>query len=151
MKFFESMFSRRRFLDALIGVGGSGLFAYLLYPLCRFVWGNSEIEPESVVLKDFTDPEQGTAIYFKYGAHPAFIFRTDTNDLRAFTAVCTHLNCTVQYDAAHKRIWCACHQGVFDLDGRQISGPPPRPLKQYYVERRGKDLFVALNRPAKTT
>jgi len=148
MKLTESLFSRRRFLNGLIGVGGAGLLSYLLYPISRFVWGNSAIEPESVLLKDFTEPSAGESAFFRYGSHPALILKTESGELRAFTAVCTHLNCTVQYDAARKHIWCACHQGVFDLDGKNVSGPPPRPLMKYYVERKGRDLLVALKNPS---
>jgi Rieske Fe-S protein len=148
MRLRESLFSRRRFLNGIVGAGWSAMLVYLLYPLCRFVWGASEVEPESVVLKDFTEPAPGEAAYFKYGPRPAFIFRTTTGELRAFTAVCSHLNCTVQYDAQHRRIWCACHEGIFDLDGKNVSGPPPRPLRRYYLERRGRDICVALQKPA---
>ncbi len=147
MKISESLFSRRRFLDALLGVGASGLISYLLYPLCRYVWGTAGVEPESILLKDFVEPMPHQAVFFKYGPRPAFCFKTETGDLRAFTAVCTHLNCTVQYDPANSRIWCACHQGVFDLEGKNVSGPPPRPLRRYYLERKGKDLLVALEKP----
>ena len=148
MKLTESLFSRRRFLNGLIGAGGAALISYLLYPVARFVWGNSAIEPESIVLKDVTPPGVGEAAFFKYGSHPALLFRTEAGELRAFTAVCTHLNCTVQYDARGKRIWCACHQGVFDLDGQRVSGPPPRPLTRYYVEQKGRDILVALKKPS---
>lgn len=150
MRLTESLFSRRRFLNSLIGAGAAGLLSYLLYPLSRFVWGNCAIEPESVVLKDFTQPGPGEAVFFKYGSHPALLIRTDTGELRAFTAVCSHLNCTVQFDGARRRIWCACHQGVFDLEGRNVSGPPPRPLTKYYVERKGRDLLVALKKPSES-
>ena len=80
----------------------------------------------------------------------ALLIRMDSGELRAFTAVCSHLNCTVQFDGANERIWCACHQGVFDLDGKNVSGPPPRPLTKYYVERKGRDLLVALKKPSES-
>ncbi len=41
-----------------------------------------------------------------------------------------------------KHIWCACHNGHFDLTGRNIAGPPPRPLEEYRVEIRGEDVVV---------
>ena len=50
---------------------------------------------------------------------------------RAFNAVCTHLQCTVEYRAASQDIFCNCHNGVYDLNGRNIAGPPPRPLEVY--------------------
>jgi Rieske Fe-S protein len=40
-------------------------------------------------------------------------------------------------------IWCACHNARFDLDGRVISGPPPRPLASYAIhEDADGDIFV---------
>lgn len=63
-------------------------------------------------------------------------------ELKAYSAVCTHLNCTVQYDDASRSIWCACHNGRFDLKGQVISGPPPRPLENYEVNVRGEDVVV---------
>ena len=63
--------------------------------------------------------------------------------MRAFTAICTHLNCTVQYRADLDHIWCACHDGHYDINGKNISGPPPRPLEQYVVNVRGDDIVVS--------
>ena len=34
-------------------------------------------------------------------------------------------------------IFCNCHNGVYDLNGRNVSGPPPRPLEDYKVTLRG--------------
>jgi Rieske Fe-S protein len=64
--------------------------------------------------------------------------RTPDGELRAFNAVCTHLNCTVQYRADTSQIWCACHNGIYDLGGNVVSGPPPRPLEPYVVNLRGE-------------
>jgi Rieske Fe-S protein len=71
------------------------------------------------------------------------LVRTPEGDYRALSAICTHLNCTVQYRAREQDIWCACHNGVYDLSGRNLSGPPPRPLELYEVHVRGDEIVVA--------
>jgi cytochrome b6-f complex iron-sulfur subunit len=59
-------------------------------------------------------------------------------DVRAFNAVCTHVDCTVRYRSAEGDIFCNCHEGVFDLNGHNVAGPPPRPLESYNVALRGE-------------
>ena len=58
---------------------------------------------------------------------------------RAFNAVCTHLQCTVEYRAASQDIFCNCHNGVYDLNGRNVAGPPPRPLEVYQAVKRAAE------------
>ena len=79
---------------------------------------------------------------FRFGARPGIVVRTSEGEVRAFTAVCTHLNCTVQYRPDLQRIWCACHDGQYDLQGKNVSGPPPRPLEPYRVDVAGDEVFV---------
>jgi Rieske Fe-S protein len=52
--------------------------------------------------------------------------------------VCTHLECTVQFKSDTSQIWCACHNGLYDLSGNVISGPPPRALERFTVNLRGE-------------
>jgi Rieske Fe-S protein len=61
-----------------------------------------------------------------------------TNDVKAFDAVCTHVDCTVKYRPDKADIFCNCHNGVYDLNGRNVAGPPPRPLSGYTVVLRGE-------------
>ena len=68
--------------------------------------------------------------------------RTANGELKAFSAVCTHLDCIVQYRPETKQIWCACHNGQYNLNGENIGGPPPRPLEVYPVNKRGDDIVV---------
>jgi Rieske Fe-S protein len=58
-------------------------------------------------------------------------------------ATCTHLACTVQYREDIGHIWCACHNGHFDLNGLNISGPPPRPLDQFVVNETADQIVVS--------
>jgi len=60
-----------------------------------------------------------------------------TDDVKAFNAICTHVDCTVRYRADKGDIFCSCHEGIYDLNGRNVSGPPPRPLESYKVVLRG--------------
>jgi cytochrome b6-f complex iron-sulfur subunit len=47
-----------------------------------------------------------------------------------------------------QRIWCACHNGVYDLSGKNVSGPPPRPLEAYDVHVRGDEIYVSRRKGA---
>ena len=86
-------------------------------------------------------PNSGRVVPF--GARPAIVIRTATGELRAFSATCTHLDCTVQYRPDLQRIWCACHNGQYDLTGRNVEGPPPRPLEAYDVNVQNDEIVIA--------
>jgi len=45
------------------------------------------------------------------------------------SAVCTHLGCIVQWQKERGQFLCPCHAGLFGIDGRVLSGPPPKPLE----------------------
>lgn len=79
----------------------------------------------------------------KFGSRPVILIRLNETGWRAFSATCTHLNCTVQYQEASHQIWCACHNGLYDLNGRVVSGPPPKPLEEYTVHVRGEEVVVS--------
>lgn len=69
------------------------------------------------------------------------IVRTEEGVL-AFSAVCTHLGCIVQWDTARSQVHCPCHAAVFDTRGNVVSGPPPTPLPVYPVEVRDGHIIV---------
>jgi Rieske Fe-S protein len=80
---------------------------------------------------------------FPFGGRAAIVVRTEEGEYRAFSATCTHLNCTVQYRPDLKQIWCACHNGSSDLAGKNVAGPPPRPLETYRVDVAGGEVVVS--------
>lgn len=131
---------RRRLLDALLGAGLVSTAAAMLYPVWRFLVPPRTGEPAtaSVVAARAADVRPNTGLVFKFGSRPGLLIRTPEGELRAFDAVCTHLDCTVQYKADTSQIWCACHNGLYDLAGNTVSGPPPRPLERFAVNTRGE-------------
>ena len=64
------------------------------------------------------------------------------DEVRALSGTCTHLGCQVKWQADKDRFFCPCHLGVFDENGKVVSGPPPRPLESFKVEVVGNNVFV---------
>ena len=67
------------------------------------------------------------------------------NEVRAWSAICTHLGCTVQWHPEEKKFICPCHQGIYDFNGNVLSGPPPRPLEKLQVKVRDEQVFVLMS------
>lgn len=137
--------SRRGFLQALIGGGVLAYLGLILYPVVRYL-----APPESpeagvslVPVGKLSDIRPNEGKLFKFGRKPGLLIRTPEGELKAFVATCTHLDCTVQYRSDLRLIWCACHNGQYDLNGINIAGPPPRPLTPLQVNLKGEDIYVS--------
>ena len=135
---------RRDFLDWLLRLAGTTLGAFVLYPVVRYLVPPSipEAATRRVVAAKEDELAPGSFKTFPFGSQPGILIRTAGGEYRALSAVCTHLGCTVQYRATDRMIWCACHDGFYDLEGRNVSGPPPRPLERYVVHVEGGDVIV---------
>ena len=136
----SNAFDRRRFLDALLTVGFVSTAVAMAYPVARFLVPPASGEPpiDTVVAGRAGALRPNSAAIFKFGTTPGIVVRTAEGDLRAFSAVCTHLECTVQFKPDTAQLWCACHNGTYDLGGNVVSGPPPRALEQFVVNLRGE-------------
>jgi Rieske Fe-S protein len=136
---------RRSFIRWILGGGFTASIVSFLYPALRFM--NPPAVPEAAVNEvaagKVSDLKANSGKIVRFGSRPVLLVRLNETDWRAFSAVCTHLNCTVQYQEAGRQIWCACHNGLYDLNGRVISGPPPRPLEEYTVHVRGEEVVVS--------
>ena len=132
---------------------GGGLFASLVsfvYPVLRYLVPPpvADLGGDEVIAAKVGDLKPNRAKIFRFGSRPGLLLRVGEGEYRAFSATCTHLSCTVQYRGDLHEIWCACHNGMYDLNGRNVSGPPPRPLENYQVHVRGEDLVVSRKREA---
>lgn len=128
---------RRRFLNWFLGTSFGALAVSVLYPIGRFISPPRIAEPGTAQVDAGTtgDPDFRDKAFkiVRFGADPVIIVRAADDDYRAFAATCTHLDCIVGYQKEHSRLWCNCHGGAYDLTGRNIAGPPPRPLTPYKV------------------
>ena len=123
-------FDRRTILNWFLGGSTFAWLGSIVYPLLRFLMPLPEQEAAVSAVKatTLTEMAPNTGKVFKFGRKPALIVRRSDGSFAAFLAKCTHLDCIVQYRPDKERIWCACHDGMFDLNGTNVSGPPPRPL-----------------------
>lgn len=136
---------KRDFLKYFLGGGIIAWAVSILYPLFAYLKPpiQPEVEVSSIKVGTLDEIQKDSGVIVRFGNKPVLVVRRADGVIHAFSATCTHLDCTVQYRADMGVIWCACHNGKFDFSGRNIAGPPPRPLEEYRVVIRGEDVFVS--------
>ena len=137
--------TRRSLLSWLLGGGVLASLCSFFYPVIRFLNPPylSEASVNEVVAGKVQDLKPNSGKIVKFGNKPALLVRVNETDWKAFSAVCAHLNCTVQYQESSRQIWCACHNGTYDLNGRVVSGPPPKGLEEFAVRLRGDEVVIS--------
>jgi cytochrome b6-f complex iron-sulfur subunit len=136
---------RRNFVGWILGGGFVASVVSFLYPAFKFMLPPAipEASTNEVAAGKVQDLKPNSGKIVKFGSRPALLIRTGETEWRAFPAICTHLNCTVQFQESTHQIWCACHNGFYDLNGKVVSGPPPRPLEEYAVHVRGDEVVIS--------
>jgi cytochrome b6-f complex iron-sulfur subunit len=137
--------SRRGLVEFLLGGGLLASFISFVYPVWRYLIPPAmpEMSSNTTVAGRVGELKRNSGKIFRFGNRPGLLVLTANGEYRAMSAVCTHLNCTVQYRSDQQLIWCACHNGQYDLNGRNVSGPPPRPLDAFEVHVRGDEIVVS--------
>lgn len=64
------------------------------------------------------------------------------NNYKIFSNTCTHMQCPVHWDDALHQFLCPCHGGLYDINGTNVGGPPPKPLPEYVHRLDGTTLYV---------
>ncbi|MBI4581340.1 MAG: Rieske 2Fe-2S domain-containing protein [Planctomycetes bacterium] len=137
--------SRRSLLDHVIALCGTVTGVALVGPAVAYLWPVTKAGPvkSREEVGDAAGWAPWTARKASIAGKPVLIVRTDKGFI-ALSAVCTHLGCLVEYDAAKKAIACPCHGAWFDLNGQVTGGPPPRPLPAYGVSEVQGKVFVSV-------
>ncbi|MBZ5527327.1 MAG: Rieske (2Fe-2S) protein [Acidobacteriia bacterium] len=135
---------RRRLVEILLGGGLIASVISFVYPILRYLVPPpvADLGGDEVVACKKGDLKPNSSKIFRFGNRPALLLLTAEGEYRALSATCTHLSCTVQYRNDLHQIWCACHNGLYDMNGRNVAGPPPRPLEVFQVNLRGDDVVV---------
>ena len=137
--------NRRSFLNIILGAGLLGWLGSIIYPVISY------LKPPKIPEANINSVKAGLAADFpansgeivKFGRVPVILIRAEDGNFHAFGATCTHLDCIVQYRTDSKQILCACHNGIYDLRGINVSGPPPKPLEEYTVNIINDEIVIS--------
>lgn len=145
----EHELSRKEFITYAIPGFAAVWSLMAAYPIYRYLEpkegeGEAHTKVGSVNLGEANKIPKGSGQNFRFGSTPAIITHTEDGEFHAFKAVCTHLGCTVQFRQDKQDIWCACHGGCYDAgSGKNIAGPPPKPLDKLKVAIENGNLVVS--------
>ena len=136
--------TRRGFLDLLLGVTAFGWVASIAYPIIRYLKPlphTGATGPTQLTREETSKLEQNKYIIVPVSGQRVIVIQNE-DQLFAFSAKCTHEGCTVTFLPGQSIVWCPCHDGRFDLTGRVVSGPPPRPLTKYIAKKQPDGAIV---------
>lgn len=104
-----------------------------MYPLLRYFWPSKANAGgmTAAVKIPFSEIPVGTSKKLAYKGKPIIVVRKSETEAVAFSAVCTHLGCLVNWKPEAGELVCPCHIARFDLDGNVAGGPAPSPLRAY--------------------
>ncbi|MBC8345018.1 MAG: Rieske (2Fe-2S) protein [Candidatus Marinimicrobia bacterium] len=136
--------TRRSFLDWLIRGGLTAWMASIFYPVLRYMVPPDvpDININRIEVGELSDFPRSSSKIIRMGRTPVLVIRKKSGNFKALEATCTHLDCNVQFKTDTEQIWCACHNGLYDIEGRNISGPPPKPLGQFDVAIQNEKIIV---------
>lgn len=146
---------RRKFLGLAVGVINLGIVAVVGGPVLGFLGAPLGHRPkrEWIAVAPLAElPDEG-AVEVTYtvrvvdGYHLtdrdySVYLRRKGDEVVCFDPACTHLGCRVEYQKEHDRFLCPCHGGVFDQDGKVVSGPPPKPLETHRTKVEGGRVWL---------
>jgi len=138
---------RRRLITYLLGFSIVATLGGVLTPIIGYLWppsrasagGSGRVQVGSTA--DFP-PGQGKVV--PVNDKPVIVVNATQGGLKAFSAICTHLGCIVEWDQSRQFILCPCHDGRFNaLNGAIISGPQPAPLPELALTVEGDAIYVS--------
>ena len=138
--------SRRNLLSKVLATWGFLSTVPMVSVLVQFLSpSESDLAPaESLRIDSFQEIEKNSAKVVRFGKEPAIIIHTESGQYKAFMARCTHLGCIVKYEGENvPHLNCNCHGSVFDLTGKNLTGPAPRPLEPLRVAVDEQSLVIS--------
>jgi nitrite reductase/ring-hydroxylating ferredoxin subunit len=136
----EKNVPRREFTKLLTIAGAAAAGASAL----SSIGCGTKAEPAIVIAHAGEIPVGGSKIFdYPSPDKPCYLLRPEPDTYIAFSRLCTHHMCPVVYSAQDNQFDCPCHGGIFSAaDGHVLDGPPPKPLPQIRLERRGSDILA---------
>lgn len=141
--------NRRNFFEKFVGALFGGTALAFVAPALAYLFPNKNFGATG---REFTEANgqlispdaitEGSARFGMLAGKPAVVLRRN-GELVALSAVCTHLGCTVAFNASEKIFQCPCHGGEYDAEGNVIDGPPPKPLERLNIKIADDKIILA--------
>jgi cytochrome b6-f complex iron-sulfur subunit len=135
---------RRDFLGIAVGTSAAGFAIAMGYPVARYAEPRRRAARGPTTIGKLEEIPVGGEKTVIVDDRPVLVLRSEAGEVRAFSAICTHLRCVVGWSAERKQIECPCHRGVYTADGQNLSGPPPRPLEELTVTVNEGSIIVSM-------
>lgn len=152
---------RRTFLKVGVGALGAGLAAVIVAPALRYtlwplaegvkitsggedlvvVGSRKQFGGEPVKVDIFADRVDAWNRIENVKIGSAWVVEID-GELHAFSSVCPHLGCAVDWSPELKKFKCPCHRSAFAVDGTAEEGPAPRSLDALELEQQDGELIA---------
>ena len=87
----------------------------------------------------------GGSTTLKIKGKKVLFIRDGDQSIKAVDPICTHRQCVVVYKPEKKIIECPCHSSAYQLDGKNIFGPAPKPLKTYKAKLKKDKIILDLD------
>jgi cytochrome b6-f complex iron-sulfur subunit len=136
---------RELLVNLLVGLTFLGPLATVVYSAVRYLIPPAQGikgAAEHLQVALVSELSAGQSKDFLFNDAPYALLRAG-EQFRAFSKICTHLGCVVQWKGDDETFVCPCHAAVFDANGAVISGPAPRPLPQLKVEVSAGKVYVS--------
>ncbi len=133
---------RRKVLFIILGGVGAAFTALAVWPVWRYLLPGEKTGEDVKIPIAKADIPLGKAHFFNFRGQPAVVLQTSPGEFVAFSAVCTHLGCIVQWLPDKGEFLCPCHGGRFSTDGQVLGGPPPKPLDSLPATVEGDQILV---------
>lgn len=141
--------SRRSFLNNLLAAWAGLVSVPFFYVISRFIYPPIRKEKivESMDIGRSDEIIINSAKIFKFNKKPIIVVHTSQDQFKAFSAICTHLGCVVEFKPeGGGYFYCNCHGSVFDLTGKNIKGPAPTPLEPIKVSLKDSGIMLSIPR-----
>lgn len=138
--------TRRGFVQWALGFAVVATLGGVIVPIIGYLWPPARRTAGSasrVLVGGAKDLPVGQAKVLPVNDKPVIVINTAQGGLKAFSAICTHLGCVVEWNQSKQYILCPCHDGRFNpVTGAVISGPPPAPLPSVRVAVENDQIYV---------
>jgi cytochrome b6-f complex iron-sulfur subunit len=136
------MTNRREFLKRVLALLGLTTFVSFLYPFFKYFSPPAGETGAKTLVLSKADIPPGESKEIVFNNTPGVVINRPDKGFVAFSRVCTHLGCLVDYQKDKKILLCPCHAGIYDLSGSVVTGPPPKPLQQFPLKVEGGSVII---------